>query len=520
MQEHVSERTLAGSKPTGASNVTPFKPAAQTDFDVIIVGAGLSGIGAAFHLQRDCPKKSFVILEGRDALGGTWDLFRYPGIRSDSDMNTLGFRFRPWRGEKAIADGPSILTYLNDTARENGIDRKIRYHHKVKRASWSSPQARWTLEVEGSDGETLTFTCNFLQMCSGYYDYDGGYMPGWPGMERFEGQTIHPQKWPEDLDYAGKRVVVIGSGATAVTLVPAMAETAAHVSMLQRSPTYMVSRPAKDVIANWLRARLPDKLAYGLTRWKNILLQMYFYNLARKKPEGAKQRLIEMAKAELGDGIDMQKHFTPRYNPWDQRLCLLPDGDMFKVIREGKASVVTDEIETFTETGIKLKSGQELPADIIITATGLVMRLMGGAQVVVDGKVINTGTTMSYKGMMFSDIPNLASTFGYTNASWTLKADLTAEYMCRILNKLDRGGYAYCTPRNVDPEVIPDATPPLSSGYMQRARDVLPKQGSKRPWKLYQNYAKDMLALRFGKVDDGVLVFSKAEQPAAQRMRA
>ncbi len=275
MQEHVSARTVAGSEPAGTSNVTPFKPNAQTDFDVIIVGAGLSGIGAAFHLQRDCPKKSFVLLEGRDALGGTWDLFRYPGIRSDSDMNTLGFRFRPWRGEKAIADGPSILTYLNDTARENGIDRKIRYHHKVKRASWSSQTARWTLDVEGPDGP-LTFTCNFLQMCSGYYDYDGGYMPGWPGMERFKGETVHPQKWPENLDYSGKRVVVIGSGATAVTLVPAMAETAAHVTMLQRSPTYMVSRPAKDVIANWLRAKFPDKLAYWMTRWKNILLQMYF----------------------------------------------------------------------------------------------------------------------------------------------------------------------------------------------------------------------------------------------------
>jgi len=522
MQEHVSERTLAGSRqaPESASNITPLKLPEQTDFDVIIVGAGLSGIGAAYHLQRDCPRKSFVILEGRDALGGTWDLFRYPGIRSDSDMNTLGFRFRPWRGEKAIADGPSILTYLNDTARENGIDRKIRYNRKVKRASWSTPEARWTLEVEGPGNQTLTFTCNFLQMCSGYYDYDGGYMPGWPGMERFKGRTVHPQKWPEDLDYTGKRVVVIGSGATAVTMVPAMAEKAERVTMLQRSPTYMVSRPAKDVIANWLRARLPDKLAYGLTRWKNILLQMYFYNLARKKPEGAKKRLIEMAKAELGDGIDMEKHFTPRYNPWDQRLCLLPDGDMFKVIREGKASVVTDEIETFTESGIKLRSGEELAADIIVTATGLVMRLMGGAQVVVDGKVINPGTTLSYKGMMFSDIPNLASTFGYTNASWTLKADLTAEYMCRILNAMDRGGYAYCTPHNVDPEVTPDATPPLSSGYMQRARDVLPKQGSKRPWKLYQNYAKDMLALRFGKVDDGVLVFSKREQPAAERLRA
>ena len=380
MQEHVSEGMLARGQqaPDSASNVTAFKRNEQTDFDVIVVGAGLSGIGVGFHLQRDCPKKSYVILEGREALGGTWDLFRYPGIRSDSDMNTLGFRFRPWRGEKAIADGPSILTYLNDTAREYGIDSKIRYNHKVKRASWSTADARWTLDVEGPGGP-LTFTCNFLQMCSGYYDYDGGYMPGWPGMERFKGVTIHPQKWPEDLDYAGKRVVVIGSGATAVTLVPAMTDRAAHVTMLQRSPTYMVSRPAKDAIANWLRARLPDRTAYWMTRWKNVLLQMYFYNLARKKPEGAKKRLIEMAKAELGDGIDMEKHFTPRYNPWDQRLCLLPDGDMFKVIREGKASIVTDEIESFTETGIKLRSGEELPADIIITATGLVMRMMGGA---------------------------------------------------------------------------------------------------------------------------------------------
>ncbi len=339
MQEHASARTLANSQqvPDSASNVTAFKRNEQTDFDVIVVGAGLSGIGVGFHLQRDCPNKSYVILEGREALGGTWDLFRYPGIRSDSDMNTLGFRFRPWRGEKAIADGPSILTYLNDTARENGIDRKIRYNHKVKRASWSSADARWTLDVEGPAGP-LTFTCNFLQMCSGYYDYDGGYMPGWTGMDRFKGETMHPQKWPEDLDYAGKRVVVIGSGATAVTLVPAMTDKAAHVTMLQRSPTYMVSRPAKDAIANWLRAKLPERTAYWMTRWKNVLLQMYFYNLARKKPEGAKKRLIEMAKAELGDGIDMEKHFTPRYNPWDQRLCLLPDGDMFKVIREGKAS--------------------------------------------------------------------------------------------------------------------------------------------------------------------------------------
>jgi monooxygenase len=501
-----------------AANVTAFKPKPdQTDFDVIIVGAGLSGIGVAYHLQRDCPKKSFIILEGREALGGTWDLFRYPGIRSDSDMHTLGYRFRPWRGEKAIADGPAILDYLNDTAREYDIDRKIRFSHKVKHASWSSTEARWTLDVEGPDGKQVTYSCNFLQMCSGYYDYDAGYLPGWPGMERFKGEIVHPQKWPKDLDYAGKRVVVIGSGATAVTLVPAMTDKAAHVTMLQRSPTYIVARPAKDPIANWLYAKLPEGLAHTAARWKNILLQMYFYNAARKNPEGAKQRIIAMAKAELGPAIDTAKHFTPRYNPWDQRLCLVPDGDLFKAIRAGKAAVVTDEIETFTETGLKLRSGEELPADIIVTATGLVMRLMGGMQLMVDGKIVNPGTTLSYKGMMFSDVPNLASTFGYTNASWTLKADLTAEYLCRILNKMDRSGYAYCAPRNIDPSVIPDATPPLSSGYMRRGKDVMPKQGSKRPWRLHQNYAKDMLALRFGTIDDGTLVFSKLPQRADKR---
>jgi monooxygenase len=502
------------------SNVTAFKRGAdQTEFDVIIVGAGLSGIGVAYHLQRDCPRKSFIILEARGALGGTWDLFRYPGIRSDSDMHTLGYRFRPWRGEKAIADGPSILDYLNDTAREYGIDRKIRYHHKVKRASWSSAEARWTLEVQGSDGKALTYTCNFLQMCGGYYDYDTGYMPGWPGMKRFKGEIVHPQKWPENLDYAGKRVVVIGSGATAVTLVPAMTDKAAHVTMLQRSPTYIVARPAKDAIANWLYAKLPENLAHTLARWKNILLQMYFYNAARRKPDAAKKRIIELAQAELGSGSDI-RHFTPHYNPWDQRLCLVPDGDLFKAIRDGKASVVTDEIETFSETGLNLRSGNELPADIIVTATGLVMKLMGGMELVVDGRTVNSGAALSYKGMMLSDVPNFASTFGYTNASWTLKADLIAEYLCRILNKMDRGGYAYCTPRNTDLSMISDATPPLSSGYMQRAKDILPKQGSKRPWKLYQNYAKDMVALRFGSIDDGTLVFTSRAAQLVQRRQA
>jgi len=502
------------------SDITALKRSAeQTEFDVIIVGAGLSGIGVAYHLQRDCPRKSFVILEARGALGGTWDLFRYPGIRSDSDMHTLGYRFRPWRGEKAIADGPSILDYLNDTAREYGIDRKIRYHHTVKRAFWSSAEARWTIEVQGPDGKTLTYTCNFFQMCSGYYDYDGGYMPGWPGMERFRGEILHPQHWPENLDYAGKRVVVIGSGATAVTLVPAMAEKAVHVTMLQRSPTYIVARPAKDPIANWLYAKLPENLAHTLARWKHILLQMYFYNAARRKPDAAKKRIIELAQAELGSGSDI-RHFTPRYNPWDQRLCLVPDGDLFKAIRNGNASVVTDEIETFSETGLNLRSGNELPADIIVTATGLVMKLMGGMELVVDGRIVNAGTALSYKGMMLSDVPNFASTFGYTNASWTLKADLIAEYLCRILNKMDRGGYAYCTPRNTDLSMTADTTPPLSSGYMQRAKDMLPKQGSKRPWKLYQNYAKDMLSLRFGSIDDGALVFTSRAAQSSQRRQA
>jgi monooxygenase len=379
--------------------------------------------------------------------------------------------------------------------------------------------ARWTLEVLGPEGRVASYTCNFLQMCSGYYDYDAGHMPGWPGMDRFKGEIVHPQTWPEALDYAGKRVVVIGSGATAVTLVPAMADEAAHVTMLQRSPTYIVARPAKDAIANWLYAKLPERLAHTLARWKSILLQMYFYNVARARPEAAKQGIIRLVQAEVGAEADMQ-HFTPRYNPWDQRLCLVPDGDLFKAIRKGKAAIVTDEIETFTETGLRLRSGEELAADIIVTATGLVMKLLGGMELVVDGRTVDPGTTLSYKGMMLSDVPNLATTFGYTNASWTLKADLIAEYLCRILAKMDRGGYAYCTPRNKDPSMLPDATLPLNSGYMERAKDLLPKQGSKRPWRLHQNYAKDMLALRFGSVNDGTLVFTRVPRNSAQHRQA
>src|SRR5215472_13918005 len=400
-------------------------------FDVLIVGAGLSGIGAAVHLQAACPGKSFVILEARETSGGTWDLFRYPGIRSDSDMFTLGYDFRPWREAKSIADGPSILRYIRETACEHGIDRNIRFGHYVVRACWSSEDAAWMIEAIGPSGEAQRFVCNFLYMCSGYYNYSEGYMPGWPGMERFRGETVHPQKWPENLDYRGKRIVVIGSGATAVTLVPALATDAAQVTMLQRSPTYIVAIPSKDVIANFLRRILPARTAYAAVRWKNVLVQMYFYGLARRRPEFMKKRILKMVQKELGTADDVDKHFSPRYNPWDQRLCLVPDSDLFAAMRAGKVSIVTNEIETFTESGLQLRSGEKLDADIIVTATGLKLKLLGGMQVIVDSAPVDLSRTMGYKGVMFSDIPNLAYAFGYTNASWTLKADLTAGYVCR-----------------------------------------------------------------------------------------
>ncbi|WP_374658134.1 flavin-containing monooxygenase [Phenylobacterium sp.] len=490
---------------------------ATEHFDVLIVGAGLSGIGAAYHLQADCPRKTYAILEGRDAIGGTWDLFRYPGIRSDSDMYTLGYAFKPWREAKAIADGPSILKYVRDTAVENGIDRHIRFGHQVKRASWSSADARWTVDAEvGPDRQVVRLTCNFLFMCSGYYDYAEGYTPEFAGTDRFTGRIVHPQKWPEDLDYSGKKVVVIGSGATAVTLVPEMAKTAGHVTMLQRSPTYVVSRPAEDAAANWLRAKLPAKLAYGITRWRNVLFGMLFFNLARKKPQKTKERIIGMVREHLGPDYDVATHFTPRYNPWDQRLCLVPDADLFDAIKQGSASVVTDHIETFTETGVKLKSGQELAADVVVTATGLKMQLLSGLEVLVDGQRVNMADTMSYKGMMYSGVPNLASAFGYTNASWTLKCDLTCEYVCRLLNHMERTGRPIATPR-ADPTVETAPWLDFSSGYVQRGIAQFPKQGTKKPWKLHQNYALDMMALRFGSVEDGVMQFSKPEPVAASR---
>jgi monooxygenase len=478
-------------------------------FDVIIVGAGLSGIGAAYHLQRNCAGKTYAILEGRDAIGGTWDLFRYPGIRSDSDMYTLGYNFKPWTNAKAIADGPSIREYVRETARENGIDKHIRFHHQVKRASWSPADARWTVEAECA-GRAVRLTCNFLFMCSGYYDYAGGYTPEFEGMESFTGQIIHPQKWPEDFDYRGKRVVVIGSGATAMTLVPEMAKDAASVVMLQRSPTYVVSRPAEDKFANWLRRNLPSKLAYGITRWCNVLMQQFFYRLTRKRPEAMKNYLLKMVREELGPDYDIATHFTPTYNPWDQRVCLVPDSDLFHAIKSGKASVVTDQIERFTPKGLKLASGKELDADIIVTATGLKLQLFGGMQVAVDGAAVNMASKLTYKGMMYDDIPNLASSFGYTNASWTLKCDLTCEYACRLLNYMDAHGYAQCVPRRTDPSLQESPWLDLASGYIQRSAASLPKQGSKAPWKLYQNYARDMMSLRYARVDDGTMEFSKA----------
>jgi cation diffusion facilitator CzcD-associated flavoprotein CzcO len=433
-------------------------------------------------------------------------------------MYTLGYSFRPWQEAKAIADGPAILQYIRETATDYGIDRKIRYDHRVRRASWSSADALWTVEAEtGAEKRAVRFTCGFLYLCTGYYDYDNGYTPEWPGVERFGGRLVHPQKWPQDLDYEGKRVVVIGSGATAVTLVPAMAGRAAHVTMLQRSPTYVVARPAEDKIANWLRRRLPARAAYSLTRWKNVLLGMFFYGLSRVRPDIMKRLIAKGVRNQLSQDYDL-KHFTPQYNPWDQRLCLVPDADLFLAIREGRASVVTDHIESFTETGLRLRSGEHLEADIIVTATGLVLKLMSGLELVVDGSPVNLAKTLVYKGMMYSDVPNLASAFGYTNASWTLKCDLTAEYVCRLLNYMDRYGYASCTPRRNDPTLTEEPVVNFTSGYVKRAIDSLPRQGSRQPWRLYQNYALDLLSLKHGAIEDGTLEFERPRPHPADNL--
>jgi monooxygenase len=477
-------------------------------FDVLIVGGGLSGIGAACSLITHCPRKSYAILEGRARIGGTWDLFRYPGIRSDSDMFTLGYSFRPWVEGKAIADGHSILKYINDTAKDYGVDKHIRFQHCVKRASWSSAEALWTVEAQfGPDGQTVRLTCGFLFICSGYYSYAEGFTPEFPGSASFAGQIVHPQKWPEDLAFAGKRVIVIGSGATAVTLVPAMAKTAAHVTMLQRSPTYVVARPERDALADFLRRHLPSKVAYNLVRWRNILFGIYFYNLCKRSPDRVKKWILDRVTSALGADYDVAAHFSPRYNPWDQRMCLVPDGDLFDAIKQGTAAVVTDEIVTFTEKGVKLRSGKELEGEIIVTATGLNLVAFGDIKISVDGRDIDPATALNYKGTMYGGIPNLASAFGYTNASWTLKSELTCDYICRVLNHMERKGYRVCVPQNDDPSVKFEPWLNLSSGYIQRVADKLPKQGSKAPWRLHQNYVKDLMSLKFGALDDGVMRF-------------
>ncbi len=482
---------------------------ANEHVDVLVVGAGISGIGAGYYLQKKCPDRSFAILEGRKQIGGTWDLFRYPGIRSDSDMHTLGYSFRPWRGDKSIADGPSILKYLEETAQAFGIDRSIRFGHRVLSAAWSSADNRWTLQVrrEGQD-EALAMSCNFLFMCSGYYRYEQGYTPEFEGIGQFAGPVVHPQQWPEDLDYAGKRVVVIGSGATAVTLVPAMAEQAAHVTMLQRSPTYVVSRPSVDPVGAWFKRWLPISLAYGLTRWKNVLLGMYIFKMCRSKPEVVKRRILEEVRKALGPDYDVEKHFTPRYNPWDQRLCLVPDGDLFKAIRKQRVSVVTDQIAGFEAGAIKLASGQRLAADVIVTATGLHMQMLAGIPVSVDGVPVELARTFTYKGMMYAGVPNLASSFGYINASWTLRSDLTCNYVCRLLNHMKRTGAQRCTPRLSDPDMQEADWIDFSSGYIRRALAHLPKQGTRNPWTQNQNYILDLLELRLGRVDDAEMEFA------------
>ncbi|HTN65576.1 MAG TPA: NAD(P)/FAD-dependent oxidoreductase [Burkholderiaceae bacterium] len=477
--------------------------------DVLIVGAGLSGICAAYHLQARFPHKRIAILEGRDAIGGTWDLFRYPGVRSDSDMFTLGYSFRHWRSEKAIAGGAAICDYIRGTAKDYGIEEKIRFRHRVTEASWSSPDALWSVTAETGGAEPVRFTCGFLFMCSGYYDYDNGYLPSWPGMADFAGKVVHPQHWPSDLDYANRRVVVIGSGATAVTLVPALAEQAAHVTMLQRSPSYVAARPSSDRIAYWLQKSVPESLAHALVRWKNIFVGAFFFSLARRRPAVAKRALRKGVAMHLGSDYDIGRHFTPSYNPWEQRLCLVPDADLFKAIRSKKASIVTDEIASFSKTGLTLRSGQQLEADLIVTATGLSVRLFGGMKIIVDGVEQDVSQTLSYKGMMFSGIPNLASAFGYTNASWTLKCELTVKYVCRLLKYMDQHALQSCVPSRPGAGLAELPALDFSSGYVLRANKLLPRQGVKAPWKLHQNYFVDYIAMTFSAVDDGVMRFGQ-----------
>ncbi len=492
--------------------IAPVKGSPEPEhLDVLVIGAGLSGVGAAYHLQTTCPQKTYAILEARDTIGGTWDLFRYPGIRSDSDMYTLGYPFKPWNSSRSIVDGASILSYVKETARENGIDAKVRFHHRVIRADWSTGEQRWSVQAQRTDtGDAVRLTCDFLFMCCGYYRYDQGYTPEFAGTDRFAGPIVHPQFWTDDIDYAGQRVVVIGSGATAVTLVPALAERAAHVTMLQRSPSYVLSLPARDPLAKLARRFLPLEQAYAIVRWKNVALTMLSFQLSRRRPELVKKLIRKGVEHHLPPGYDVDAHFKPRYNPWDQRLCLVPDGDLFEAITAGRASIVTDRIETFTERGIRLTSGRELEADLIVTATGLNLLTLGGMDMAVDGRPVEIPKTMIYKGMMLSGVPNMAFAFGYVNASWTLKADLTCEYVCRLLNHMDAEGYTECVAQNRDPSNTAQPMVDFTSGYFVRSLDKLPHQGSKPPWRYNNNYALDVVALRRAPIEDGTLEFSRA----------
>ena len=482
--------------------------------DVLVVGAGISGIGAGYHLNTMCPSRTYAILEGRADIGGTWDLFRYPGVRSDSDMHTLGFRFKPWTEAKAIADGPDILRYLHNTMNEFDIARHIRFGHLVKTAQWSSETSQWTVHVERvGTGDIVTFTCGFLFMCSGYYRYSEGFTPEFPGRERFQGQIIHPQKWTSDVAYSGKRVVVVGSGATAITLVPAMAKDAEHVTMLQRSPTYIAARPDVDAFANKLRKYLPAKIAYAITRLKNTKYQQLVYLRSRTHPDKVKEILLKGVREQLGPDYDIEKDFTPTYNPWDQRLCLAPNGDFFQAMRDGKASVVTDTIDTFDETGIVLLSGEHLDADVIVTATGLQLVTLGEVQFEIDGVPVDFAQTWTYKGVAYSGVPNLASSFGYINASWTLRSDLTCEYVCRLLNHMAKTGTTQCTPRLRDVDQNMPESPwidSFSAGYMRRVMHLFPRQGNHAPWINPQNFARDKKMFRRAPLDDGAMQFTKA----------
>jgi monooxygenase len=490
--------------------------ASDTHVDVLIVGAGLSGVGAAHYLQTECPWASYTIFEARDAIGGTWDLFRYPGIRSDSDMYTLGYSFRPWDGEKAIADGDSILQYIKDTANEAGIDANIQFNHRIVSADWSSADSRWNVTAERTDtGEAVRLTCGFVFSCTGYYRYDHGYQPDFPGLDQFKGIVIHPQQWPDDLNVAGKNIVVIGSGATAVTLIPSLANAAAHVTMLQRSPSYIASMPAKSPVAGLLNRIVPKRFAGGVIRWVNALMTQAFYQFSRRRPKFVKQMMIKNLARQLPDDFDIGTHFTPTYNPWDQRVCLVPDGDLFKAIAAGSASVVTDHIETLTESGLRLQSGNELEADIIVTATGLELLFLGGIHLSVNGEEVDLPSRLTYKGMMLEGVPNLALAIGYTNASWTLKCDLTCDYVCRLLNYMHAAGLHQCTPRNHDASVGAGPILNLTSGYIQRSAHLLPKQGTHFPWQVHQSYLRDYRALKMSDIEDDVMEFTSPGIDAA-----